>query len=78
MEFRGKRLINGYFPFFFHAFESVLRNYLSVLIENFIMALYLNQYADADAFSAATAVEGRCPLYKANTVGLITGGGNLL
>lgn len=39
------------------------------------MALYLNQYADADAFSAATAVEGRCPLYKANTVGLITGGG---
>ena len=39
------------------------------------MALYLNQYVDADAFSAATAVEGRCPLYKANTVGLITGGG---
>lgn len=39
------------------------------------MALYLNQYADADAFSAATAIEGRSPLYKANTVGLITGGG---
>lgn len=39
------------------------------------MALYLNQYADADAFSAATAIEGRSSLYKANTVGLITGGG---